>query len=62
MGKGYIYHEDGTVEVEDYSVDGSQTQLWCSHCQEFTWHQFTAMSSTRGMLYTCLKCGREEPK
>lgn len=58
MGKGYIL-QNGELEVQDYSTDGSQEVLWCPSCQEKTWHCFTAMSSTRGRLWTCLKCQEE---
>lgn len=59
MGKGYIYENGELVEVQDYSVDSAQEKRFCEHCKAFTWHVITAMSSTRGELWTCLQCGRE---
>ncbi len=61
MGKGYIYDENGNLEVQDYSVDAAQERKFCTRCKDITWHVHTAMSSTQGQLWTCLDCGKEEP-
>ena len=59
MSRGYICENGRMVEELDYSCDG-QKVLWCGFCREKTYHQLTAISSTRGEVWTCLKCGMED--
>ena len=55
MAKGYIYNENGELEL---SVDGGE-MMWCERCQETTYHSLVAISSGRGHVYTCEQCGFE---
>ena len=60
MASGFFFNESGNLEEElELSVDsGSQTQ-WCEKCRTKTAHYLLAISSTRGHVYTCVKCGQE---
>ena len=59
MAKGYTYNENGELEEElELSVDGGEG-LWCERCQRITYHSLAAISSVRGEVYVCARCGSE---
>jgi len=59
MAKGYTYNENGELEEElELSVDGGEG-LWCERCQRITYHSLVAISSARGKVYVCARCGSE---
>ena len=59
MAKGYTYNENGELEAElELSLDGGEG-LWCKRCQRITYHSLVAISSARGKVYVCARCGSE---
>ena len=57
MAKGYTYNENGELEEElKLSLDGGEG-LWCERCQRITYHSLVAISSARGKVYVCARCG-----
>ena len=59
MARGYIFDESGNLEEElEFSVGGGQ-EKYCEKCQAKTWFFLLALSSVRGYVYNCSKCGQE---
>ncbi|MGA8849384.1 MAG: hypothetical protein WB564_06140 [Dehalococcoidia bacterium] len=58
MSKGFIFTEDGEVEVLEHSVEGGE-DMYCPDCEAVRYHALVAISSLRGNVYMCTFCGRE---